>query len=210
MRYRSRIVTTSAGGTSLARSSAWRGFAPPLPPTKMFQPFSVAIKPKLKSMLADRRIERWGQNILFALSFSTLSHTTTHTTLDLMRSSNTLVSLLQTNGHTNTVTQTESTPCRTNATLDGSQRLSISMTGLHTTSNKLAPDVEKVLLLGTKQVDTLTTCDLGVEVVLLGNLANDHKLVRSNLTTGYTRDNRVGTVSLDVTQEAIIGLLETV
>lgn len=38
---------TSDGGTSLARSSECFGFAPPLPPTKMLKPFSVAMSPKL-------------------------------------------------------------------------------------------------------------------------------------------------------------------
>jgi hypothetical protein len=38
---------TSVGGTSLARSSQCLGLAPPLPPTKMLKPFSVAMRPKL-------------------------------------------------------------------------------------------------------------------------------------------------------------------
>src|SRR4051794_16556422 len=38
---------TISGGTSVTRSSACLGFAPPLPPTKMLKPFSVAMSPKL-------------------------------------------------------------------------------------------------------------------------------------------------------------------
>jgi hypothetical protein len=37
----------SSGGTSLARISQCLGEAPPLPPTKMLNPFSVAMRPKL-------------------------------------------------------------------------------------------------------------------------------------------------------------------
>lgn len=39
--------TISSGGTSLARISLCLGEAPPLPPTKMLKPLSVAMRPKL-------------------------------------------------------------------------------------------------------------------------------------------------------------------
>ncbi|KAI6775530.1 hypothetical protein HG530_002288 [Fusarium avenaceum] len=83
----------------------------------------------------------------------TLAHTAAYTTLDLMRGSDTLISLLQTNSHTDTVAET---------------------------------------------------------VVLLSNLANDNKLIRGDFSTRHTRDHGVGAVSLDVTKEAIVGLLQAV
>ncbi len=46
MRNRSIRRTSSASDRSFASRSAWRGVAPPLPPTYRFQPVAVAMIPK--------------------------------------------------------------------------------------------------------------------------------------------------------------------
>lgn len=164
--------------------------------------------------------------LLFALSLGTLTDTSRDAALKLVRCSDTLVSFFEADRHTDTVSNTEATPCGSDTTLsynqprrrdamenthlDRSERLRIGMATLHTTFYQLRPDSEKVLLLGTEHVDSLTTSDFTVEVILLGYLADGDKFIGRDLTSRNSRDDGECAIALDISQESVIGVLQLV
>lgn len=83
------------------------------------------------------------------------------------------------------------------------------MAGFHSTVDEHLPDGGEVLLLRAEHVDTLATGDLAVEVELLGDGADDNELVCCDLASCHTRHHGESAVTLDVSQEAIVGVLQT-
>lgn len=149
-------------------------------------------------------------HILLVLCFGALSDTARDTALDLVRSADALVPLLEAHGHADTVADAVPAPRGADTALDRPQGLGIGVPALHARVDELLPDGEQVLLLGAKHVDALAAGDLGVQAVLLCNLADDDQLVRRDLAGGDPRHDGKGSVSLDVAEEAVVGLLQAV
>lgn len=84
------------------------------------------------------------------------------------------------------------------------------MTTLHTNINKRCPDVKKILLLGTKHVDTLSSSNLAIQSILLCHLAYGNQLIRSDFTTGDSWHDRECAVSLNVGEESVVCFLQVV
>lgn len=165
------------------------------------------------AVAADEDVEalfRGDQTEVLALGLGTLSHTSAYTSLDLVRRANTLVALLQPHCHADTVADAEAAPRRSHAALDSPERLCVGVAGFHACGDELAPDVEEFVFLGAEQVYALASGDLCVEVVLLGHLGDGQQLVRRDLAAGYPGDDGVGSIALDVAQEPIVGVLQTV
>ena len=219
---------TSAGGTSLASSSACRGLAPPLPPTKILNPFSVAIRPKLSregyvrhvrmtstacanlQRGRDKTRNREKGNVLFALCLGALPNTPAHAALELVWTPDALVALLQPYRHADAVADAESAPRGAHAALDGPQRLGVGVTTLHAGIYETPPDVQKVLLPGTKHVDPLASRDLCIQSVVPSDLAHDDQFVGRDLAARYARHDAECAVALDVPQEAVVRVLQAV
>src|SRR5690348_5981458 len=60
----------------------------------------------------------------------------------------------------------------------------------------------------TKHIDALTTGDLGIQFIFIGNLPNRHQLRWRDFTTCNTRHDRVRTIFLHVGQIVVIGVLQ--
>jgi hypothetical protein len=65
---------------------------------------------------------------VLALRLGTLSHAPAHASLELVRAPDSLVPVLQVDGHTHRVSDSEPAPVGSDARLDGSQRLAIRVT----------------------------------------------------------------------------------
>ena len=141
------------------------------------------------------------------LCFGTLSHAAGDTTFDLVRSSDALVSLLEPDGHTNTVANAKSTPRSTHTAFDCSKRFGVSVPTFHAALHELGPDIDEILLAGSEHVNALTTCDLHVQIVLLGDSTDNQELVGCDLSSSNSGHDRVCPVSLDVCQEFVVGVL---
>lgn len=85
----------------------------------MLNPFSVAISPKLAAISPECFYHRGiFLHLLFVLGLGTFSHAARYSSLELVWRTNALVSLFQANCHADTVTDTETTPCGSNTTLN--------------------------------------------------------------------------------------------
>ena len=82
------------------------------------------------------------------------------------------------------------------------------MAALEAGRDQLLPDVGQLLDARAEQIDALAAGDLGVEVVLLGDLAEDDQLLGRDLAAGNARHDRVQAAALDVGQEAVVGVLQ--
>ncbi len=151
-----------------------------------------------------------GIDILFALGLGALAHATADAALDLVRTANTLIPLLDAQGHAHAVAHAVPTPCAADAALDGAQRLGVGVAALHAALDEPPPDGDQVLLLGPEHVNALPAGDLGVQVVLPGDLADDDQVLGQDLAGRHPRHHRVRAVPLDVAQVPVVGLLEAV
>ena len=110
---------------------------------------------------------RSNKSEVLVLRLCTLPHTSRYSALELVRAADALVPLLQADGHTHTVADAESAPCRANAGLYCPKRLCVGVSGLHAAIDQFSPDRWKVLFFGAKHVDTLAASDLAVKIELL-------------------------------------------
>jgi len=81
---------------------------------------------------------------------------------NLVRRSNSLVTSLELNGEPDRISNSVSAPGRSNARLDGSKRLPVSVSRLESCGNEFSPNVGEVVALSSKEIHSLTTGDLGV------------------------------------------------
>lgn len=156
---------------------------------------------------ADKDIEAFlggDEAKVLVLRFGTFTYTARNAALEFVRSSNTLVPLLESDGHANTVTDTEAAPSRSYAGLDSTQRFCVSMTGFHTAVHEFPPDLGQVVFLRPEHVDTLTTGDLAVKTILLRHGANDDELLRGDLASGDTGNDGESTVSFCIVEVSIL------
>ncbi len=83
------------------------------------------------------------------------------------------------------------------------------MAGFETSGHQLFPDFRQLMQLGTKQVDTLSTGNLGVQIIVAGNFTQHDEFFRGNFPPCNPRHNGVSTVFLHVAEEDIVGVLQT-
>ena len=122
---------------------------------------------------------------IFALRLCAFTYTPTYATFELVRRPDTFIPLLQLNRHythkpsnhqnretrtqetrtANTITNAVPTPRRPNATLHGPERLAVRVSALEVRVGELFPDGGQVGFLSAEEVDALSACDFGVEVV---------------------------------------------
>lgn len=82
------------------------------------------------------------------------------------------------------------------------------MSALHASIDEFCPDIKKILFLGPKHINPLSTGDLAVQIVFLSNLANGYELVCINLTPGNSGDDGKCAVSLNVCQKPVVCVLQ--
>ena len=70
------------------------------------------------------------------------------------------------------------------------------------------PDERQLLDVRAEQVDALAAGDLGVEAVLLRDLADRDQAVGRDFAARHARHDRVGAVLLDVGEEVVVGVLQ--
>mmetsp|Transcript_3808 Transcript_3808/g.8865 ORF Transcript_3808/g.8865 Transcript_3808/m.8865 type:complete len:262 (-) Transcript_3808:2058-2843(-) len=145
---------------------------------------------------------------VLALSLGTLTDTPRNGRLHFVGRAHALVSVLYANCKAHGVLDAIATPGGTNAGLDGAKSLAIRVATLQSGLAQLFPDVRELILGGTEQIDTLGSGDLGVEIVLLGDLAHCDELVGGQLASRNTRDDRVRPSSLHVGERPVVGVLE--
>ena len=87
----------------------------------------------------------------------------------------------------------------TDAGFDGTDRLTIGVTGDHARRIEISPDIGQVFLADTKQIDTLAASDLdGRHVVFFSRISNGAQLGRRCQTAPHTWHDRVGAIFLDI------------
>ena len=82
------------------------------------------------------------------------------------------------------------------------------MAGLETAVDQFPPDKRQLVNLRPEQVNPLTACDLGVEVVFLRDLPQRDQLVRRDLPCRDARHDGIRAVLLNVGQKAVVGVLQ--
>lgn len=92
--------------------------------------------------------------------------------------------------------------------LDCPEGFRIGMATFHPSIDKFGPNIEQILLLGTKHVDSLPTSDFAVKVVLLCDLANRDQPISRNLPTGNTRNDGERSIPLYIRKELVVCILE--
>ena len=70
------------------------------------------------------------------------------------------------------------------------------------------PDGRQVLNFRAEQVNTLTACNLGIEIVFSRNDSQHDQLLRSDFSARHPRNNGVSSISLDIGHETIITILQ--
>ena len=60
---------------------------------------------------------------------------------------------------------------------------------------------------GAEQVDPLRPCELDIQPEVTSHLRQDGELGWCDLTAGYPRHHRIGTVTLNVGEHVVIGVL---
>jgi len=83
------------------------------------------------------------------------------------------------------------------------------MTGFKTSGDEFFPNIWELFLACPKEVNSLATGNLGVEVPFLGNGADGDEFVGSDFSSGNSRDDGVGAVFLHVGEKAVIGVLKS-
>src|SRR5204863_9417984 len=103
-----------------------------------------------------------------------------------MQCAKTLVSLFQSDRHSNAIPDAVAAPSRTDAALHRTQRLGVRMPTLYTRSDKLSPDIWQVIHLRAKQINPLPSRDFAVQVVLLYDLRDHNQLIWGEFAASYT------------------------
>ena len=82
------------------------------------------------------------------------------------------------------------------------------MSALESGVDQFFPYVGQLMGAGAEHVDPLPAGELGVEAVLLRDLADHDQLFRRDLAAGNPRNDRIGAAALDVGQEAVVRVLQ--
>lgn len=114
---------------------------------------------------------------VLALRLGTFAGAAGHGELELVRAAQAFVAVLQAQGHADTVLHAVTAPGAAHARFHRAGRFAVGVAGFEAGFDQLAPDQRKFMQLGTEQVDALAAGDFGVQIVLLGHLANDDELV---------------------------------
>src|SRR5690606_14325642 len=76
--------------------------------------------------------------------------------------------------------------------------------------DQFLPDKGKIIEMGSKHVDTLSTCDFGIKPIFLGDFSYNDQFFRLVFSSRYTRYNRIGSTSLYISQKAVIAILSDI
>ena len=128
---------------------------------------------------------------VLALGLGTFADAAGDGRLDLVRRADAPVALLDPDGEADGVLHAVAAPGRADAALDRAQRLAVGVAALEAGVDQLLPDVGQLLDRRAEQIDALAAGDLGVEAVLLGDLAQDDELLGRDLAAGNARHDRV-------------------
>ena len=166
-------------------------------------------------------------NLLLILRFCALSHASRNSTLNFMWRPNTFIALLKTDCHSNAIANSKSTPscpytalwiCQSDfniesivlppTNLDCPERFRIRMATFHSSIDKFRPNVQEILLLSTKHIDSLSTSYFAVKVVFLCNLANSNQPIRCNFAACNARNNGKCSIPLYICKKFVVCILE--
>ena len=155
------IRTTLDGGTSVAKSVPCRGVIPPFPAKKTARETSTSIR----RQISERKITvpsfvGSDETEVLALRLGTFSNATRYSSLELVRRSNSFVTLLQLNGERDRISDSISTPGSSDARLDRSKRLSVGGSRFESSLVQSLPDIGEIGLLSSKEIDSLTSSHL--------------------------------------------------
>ena len=125
-----------------------------------------------------------------------------------MRGADAFVAVLQLHAEAHAVAHAVAAPGAAHTGFRHAQRFGVRVASFEARFNQLTPDFWQVVLLRTKQADTLGAGDFGVQIKFTGDTAHGNQPFRRDFATGGTWNNGVGTVFLDVRQEVIVGVLQ--
>src|SRR5262245_55386428 len=118
---------------------------------------------------------------VLALRLGAFARAARHRHLDLVRRAQAAVADLDVDRHGHRVLHAIAAPGTADTGLYGPEGLPVGMSGLEAGGDQFLPDVRQLLDARTEQVDALRASDLGVEAVLLRDLAEHHQLLRRDL-----------------------------
>ena len=147
---------------------------------------------------------------VLALGLGALADAAAHRALDLVRRADAAVALLELDRHPDRVLDAVAAPGAADAALDRAQGFAVGVPALEARVDQLLPDVRQLPEPGAEHIDPLAAGDLGVEAVLLRDLAQPDQPVGRDLAARDARHHRVGALALDVGEEAIVGVLQRV
>ncbi len=98
--------------------------------------------------------------------------------LDLVRGPQAAVAELEVDGHLHRVLLPVAAPVAADAALHRAQRLAVCVAGLHPAVDEAAPDLGQLIDPGAEHVDALAAGDLGVQVEIPCDLADQDQLLR--------------------------------
>src|SRR5678816_3520534 len=103
-----------------------------------------------------------------------------------MRRSYSPVTFFYPNGIADTIMQTESAPRASYATFHCSQCFTICMTAFKTGFDQLRPYFREVIEMSSKHINTLSPCNLRIEIIFFCDLPDGDQFFGSDLTSGDT------------------------
>ncbi|NUA48915.1 hypothetical protein HAT94_02203 [Dickeya solani] len=145
---------------------------------------------------------------VFALRFGAFAGTTGNRHFEFVRRAQPLVTVLQRNRQRGGILHAVTAPGRTDARLDGTQRLAVGVAGFKPGVDQFLPDSRQLLQPRAEQIDPLTAGNFGVQVVAFGHLTDSDQPLRGDLAAGNARHHRVSAVFLDIGQETVVGILQ--
>src|SRR5687767_5931090 len=104
---------------------------------------------------------------ILALRFGALARAAGDRELELVRSAQALVTILQIDRVADAVLHAVAAPRRSHARFYGAHRLAVGVTGFEACVDQLFPDQRQLMHLRAEQIDALAAGDLGVQAVLL-------------------------------------------
>ncbi len=131
-----------------------------------------------------------------------------HPHLHLVRRADAAVAVLDVDRHRDRVLHTVAAPGAADARFHGAQRLAVGMPGLEAGVDQVLPDERQLLDARAKEVDALRAGDLGVQAVLLRDLAEHDQLLRGDLAARHARHDGVGAVLLQIGEEVVVRILQ--